>query len=128
MGKRTTVKAVGALNRRVETSCKTVRIHGREEPTNAEFAQYWFLLDALRGKLQLRSASSFIELLWLPKSGRKEELKMTPPRLSHQHRGDLGKVNDSQRRVIEAMLSEEPLVIVQGMYDILISQGSAHPE
>ena len=120
MGKRTTVKAVGALNRRVETSCKTVRIHGREEPTNAEFAQYWFLLDALRGKLQLRSASSFIELLWLPKSGRKEELKTIRRRQSHQHRSDLDKFNDSQWQVIEAMSSEESLVIVHGVYDILM--------
>ena len=114
------MKALGALNRTVEQSCKTVRVHGREEPTNADIAQYWFLLDALRGKSQLRSSSSFIQLLWFPKSGRKEELKTIRLRQSHQHRSDLDKFNDSQWQVIEAMSSEESLVIVHGVYDILM--------
>jgi hypothetical protein len=89
-----------------------IRVIGREERTNAESAQYQFLLFSLRVK---RKAPLFVNIIWFPGNSqgieRDEEIN-----LSYRH---AQKLNSSQRQVVGAMLSTDPqdsLIIAHGKF------------
>jgi hypothetical protein len=89
---------------------------GREERTNAEQAQYRFLLRSLT---VARRTPPFVDIVWFPRNtqviGRDEESILS----RGQSNQILENLNDSQRAIVRAMVSTTPqdsLVIAHGMH------------
>ncbi|THH13352.1 hypothetical protein EW146_g6849 [Bondarzewia mesenterica] len=114
-GKQTTVR----ITKAIQGDVKRIRVHGREELTNAENAQYQFISFVLRGRVKLNQSSNFIKLVWFsivshPNLKGGVGIGRSMPSTALQ---TLDKLNDSQREVVEVMLSGEggkSLVIVHG--------------
>lgn len=89
---------------------QTVRVVGRQDPTNSERARDEFLLHILQGKKTLRN-STFIRRLWFPshRKHRSGNRIQAPPGPLY-----IPDLNDSQVEAVSAMVSEDPLVIVHG--------------
>lgn len=121
-GKATTVQLVRG---RISGTVESVRVIGREEPTNAERARDEFLLRLLRGEISLAD-SELIQLLWFPTPVVLSRLG-AKQRLSSSVFSHLG-LNPSQEQVANAMiLGAGPLVIAHGslIYVILGSNASS---
>jgi hypothetical protein len=93
---------------------------GREERTNAEQAQYRFLLHSLT---VTRHPPLFVDIIWFPRNtqriNRGEQITDPPWVQSFQV---LRNINNSQREVLRAMVSTDPrdsLVIAHGMLVLL---------
>ncbi|KAF8994638.1 P-loop containing nucleoside triphosphate hydrolase protein, partial [Cyathus striatus] len=110
-GKMTTIRPMAKTS--FAGTAKSIRVVGREEPTNSEKAQSELLLLLLRGERDLRT-SVFTRNLWFPKwKAIKKDLTADC--------GDFGKellfeirLNPSQMRAAEAMVSGTPLVVTHG--------------
>lgn len=92
---------------------------GREERTNAEQAQYRFLLHSLT---TARHTPPFVNIIWFPGNAQEiesdGEIDLSCGRSSQV----LKNLNDSQREVVRAMVSTAPrdlLVIAHGMCTLL---------
>jgi len=106
----------------LKADVSNIRVIGREEPTNAEQAQYRFLRHSLT---VTRHPPLFVDIIWFPsntqginRDGEIADLSWTQ---SFQF---LTNLNDSQRAVVRAMVSTAPrdsLVIAHG---ILVLQRS----
>lgn len=111
-GKTTTVLLKqGALKGHVTR----IRIVGREELTSSERARDEFVLLLLKGKCALEE-SSFIRDVWFPSIPATKAPVCIPARgLNSNHITKA--LSQSQRRVIDSMLSDEvPVVIAHGQY------------
>jgi hypothetical protein len=93
-----------------------IRVIGREERTNAEQAQYRFLLRSLT---VARPTPLFINIVWFPgntqATERGGEINLSCGRSSQV----LKNLNDSQRAIVRAMVSGTPqdsLVVAHGMH------------
>ncbi|CCM06043.1 uncharacterized protein FIBRA_08289 [Fibroporia radiculosa] len=109
-GKSTTIKVTEGRFRR---GIGSIRVVGREEPTNAERARDEFILRVLYGEASL-SRSLLIQMLWFPSALGPAQCnitqKSTPENISTER-----ELNASQARVVESMISlTSPLVIVHG--------------
>ncbi|PBK86105.1 hypothetical protein ARMGADRAFT_941008 [Armillaria gallica] len=105
-GKRTNINVSGRFRGKVTG----VKIFGRERATNAEKARDMFLLHALQGECHIRQ-SKFVRMLWFPTNEDKKELVASSAQTSSVC---VGKLNESQREVVSAMISTRPLVLVHG--------------
>jgi hypothetical protein len=89
---------------------------GREERTNSEQAQYHFLRSSLT---DTRRAPSFVTAIWFPTNAKEVESHDGGIHSLSDHESQiLGKLNDSQKEVVGAMLSLSPqdsLVIAHGI-------------
>ncbi|KAI9510322.1 hypothetical protein F5148DRAFT_608117 [Russula earlei] len=101
-------------NQRLRGDVSHIRVIGREERTNAEQAQYRFLMFSLT---MTRPTPLFVDLVWFPGNPQflegDEEIELS----SGYESRVLEKLNDSQREVVSAMLSTAPqdsLVITHG--------------
>ena len=99
---------------------------GREERTNAEQAQYRFLLHSLT---VTRHPPLFVDIIWFPNNtqgiNRSEQLADLPWVQSFQFSRS---INNSQREVLRAMVSTDPqdsLVIAHGIL-FLLQLSSSH--
>ena len=94
-----------------------IRVIGREERTNAEQAQYRFLLLSLT---TARLTPPFVNIIWFP--GNAQGIKHDDEEIDiscHQTYHILNNLNDSQRAIVRAMVSTAPrdsLVIAHGTY------------
>lgn len=86
-----------------------VKVIGREGATNTEKARDELLLRALQGECHLRH-SKFVRMLWFPSKDDEEDLLAETPIVPIMAR----KLNESQNKVVSAMVSYQPLVIVHG--------------
>ena len=95
----------------------SIRVIGREGPTNSEKAQYHFVL------LSLTAASAsttplFVNRIWFPKNTQRSKRDKTIY-LSSEHASQiLERLNDSQRQIVGAMVYPAPqdsLVIAHGI-------------
>jgi len=97
-----------------------IRVIGREERTNAEQAQYRFLLLSLT---TARLTPPFVNIIWFP--GNAQGIKHDDEEIDiscHQTYHILNNLNDSQRAIVRAMVSTAPrdlLVIAHGMCTLL---------
>jgi len=94
-----------------------IRVVGREERTNAEQAQYRFLLLSLT---TARLIPPFVNIVWFPGNAQgikhDDEIDIS----CDQTFNILKNLNDSQRAIVRAMVSTAPrdsLVIAHGLYD-----------
>ncbi|KAK0216388.1 P-loop containing nucleoside triphosphate hydrolase protein [Armillaria fumosa] len=105
-GKRTNINVSGPFHGKVAG----VKVFGRERATNAEKARDMLLLRVLQGDCHIRQ-SKFVRMLWFPNKEDKKKLvtsnAQTPSICA-------GKLNESQREVVSAMMSSQPLVLVHG--------------
>jgi hypothetical protein len=104
-----------------------IRVIGREERTNAEQAQYRFLLSSLT---VARPVPLFVNIVWFPENTqateRNGEINLSCGPLFQV----LNILNDSQREIVRAMVSGTPqhsLVIAHGMH-ILRQRSFLHPD
>ncbi|KAK0200666.1 P-loop containing nucleoside triphosphate hydrolase protein [Desarmillaria ectypa] len=104
-GKKTEIKVSGHFHGTVAS----VKVIGREGGTNTEKARDELLLHALQGDCHLRH-SKFVRMLWFPNEKDEEDRIVVDPIVPFL----AGKLNDSQKRVVSAMVSNRPLVIVHG--------------
>ncbi|PBK86089.1 P-loop containing nucleoside triphosphate hydrolase protein [Armillaria gallica] len=105
-GKRTNINVSGPFHGKVTS----VKVFGRERATNAEMARDMLLLRALQGECHIRQ-SKFVRMLWFPTNEDKKELVASSAQTSSIC---VGKLNESQREVVSAMISTRPLVLVHG--------------
>ncbi|KAK0189342.1 P-loop containing nucleoside triphosphate hydrolase protein [Armillaria mellea] len=105
-GKRTSIKVYGRFRGKVTG----VKVLGRERATNAEVARDMLLLRALQGECHIKQ-SKFARMLWFPSNEDMKELVVSGARTASAF---VGKLNDSQREVVSAMVSTRPLVLVHG--------------
>ena len=110
-GRTSSARAGGPLKGEVSR----IRVIGREERTNAEQAQYRFLLHSLTAA---RHIPPFVNIIWFPGNAQEiesdEEIDLSCG-LSSQV---LKILNDSQQEVVRAMVSTAPqdlLVVAHGM-------------
>ncbi|KAJ7648216.1 P-loop containing nucleoside triphosphate hydrolase protein [Mycena polygramma] len=89
----------------------TVRVVGKEELTNSEKARDEFILLALRGELNVTDAR-FIRLLWFLEPEQRGEI--TAPAMLQAITTRVHGLNASQTRTVSKMMSNMPIVIVQG--------------
>lgn len=96
-----------------------IRVIGREERTNAEQAQYHLLRHSLS---DTRETPPFVNLIWFPENAQ-----------GSMHHGEISSsfgrspripeiLNDSQKRIVRAMVSTDPqdsLVIAHGILVLL---------
>ncbi|KAK0421900.1 P-loop containing nucleoside triphosphate hydrolase protein, partial [Armillaria borealis] len=104
-GKQTEIKVSGGFSGTVAS----MKVIGREGGTNTEKARDELLLHALQGDCHLRH-SKFVRMLWFPNEKDKEDrISVAPiaPLLA-------GKLNDSQQKVVSAMVSVRSRVVVHG--------------
>jgi hypothetical protein len=106
-GKTTSIRFRGGA--KLSGTLESVRVVGREEPTNSERACDEFVLLVLRGERKLR-ASRFVRFLWFPTSAESNQPRTREPPPSRPIQG----LNASQNDVVAAMTSSRPLVVVQG--------------
>lgn len=104
-GKQTEIKVRGGFSGKVAS----VKVIGREGGTNTEKARDELLLRALQGDCHLRH-SKFVRMLWFPNQEDREDHVSVAP-IAHPL---TGKLNDSQRKVVSAMVSARSLVVVHG--------------
>ena len=109
-GRGTTIKITAGTYRE---GIERVRIEGREELTCAENTRDEFILRILQGDVRLRDITRpFIDLVWFPSA---DFTRQTRPRHPVPSSLAFSELNDSQREVSAAMISEtEPLVIAHG--------------
>ncbi|KAI9510320.1 P-loop containing nucleoside triphosphate hydrolase protein [Russula earlei] len=91
-----------------------IQVIGREEPTNAEQAQYRFLLISLTTS---RHTPLFVNIIWFPGSTRSIKRGGESYSLSGYESRILEKLNESQRGIVGAMVSTTPrdsLIIAHG--------------
>lgn len=96
-----------------------IRVIGREERTNAEQAQYRFLLHSLTSA---RHTPPFVNIIWCPGNAQEIESDGEIDLSCGQSSQVLKDLNDSQRDVVRAMVSTAPrdlLVIAHGMCTLL---------
>jgi hypothetical protein len=94
-----------------------IRVIGREERTNSENAQYYFLLLSLTAA-STSSTPLFVNRIWFPKNSRGGKHGKTIYSSSERASQFLETLNDSQREIVGAMLSSAPqdsLVIAHGI-------------
>jgi hypothetical protein len=112
-GRRSTAKTKRPLKGKVAR----IRVLGREERTNSESAQYHFLLLSLT-VASTSSTPLFVNRIWFPKNVQESKRDKTI-HLSCEHASQiLERLNDSQRRIVDTMLSPAPqdsLVIAHGI-------------
>ncbi|KAK0445637.1 P-loop containing nucleoside triphosphate hydrolase protein, partial [Desarmillaria tabescens] len=104
-GKQTEIKVPS----RFYGTVASVKVIGREGGTNTEKARDELLLHALQGECHLRH-SKFVRMLWFPNDKDAEDylaVDPIPPLLA-------GKLNESQKRVVSAMVSNKHIVVVHG--------------
>ena len=125
-GKETGVKITQGGFRGV-ASIKSVRVVGREEQTNAERARDAFVLRALKGAFTSLTESPFVKMLWFPDPTPRDRgaarRASVSPRIDDDQEdegerfGDVfNGLNPSQKGVVRAMWSTEPLVVAHGMF------------
>ncbi|KAJ7576716.1 P-loop containing nucleoside triphosphate hydrolase protein [Mycena floridula] len=107
-GRKTNIKM---LNGGLSGEISSVHVEGIDEPTNSERARDELILLALRGEKVLQDSQP-VRLIWFPTPE-----DMDQPRKSH-HLGNRyagsSNLNDSQKEVVAAMMSESILTIVHG--------------
>jgi len=106
-----------------------IRVIGREEPTNAERAQYRLLIRSLSAT---QHTPPFVSLIWFPGSaqGSMRDGEITSSWGRGRSSQILESLNDSQKRIVRAMVSTEPqdsLVIAHGilLFHLSFSQANA---
>lgn len=114
-GKKTMISMSGAP--RDVGGVTQVRVVGRQNLTNTEKAREKLIHCLLTGTKTLRE-SAFIRLIWFP-LWKKLSFKATRIALDQDYADEIAskmKLNDSQRRVVVAMTSENalPLVVTHG--------------
>ena len=95
-----------------------IRVIGREERTNAEKAQYHFLLFSLT---VARSTPLFANIIWFPGNTKATERDREISLSCGQSFQVMKTLNDSQREIVHAMISGTPqdsLIIVHGMHTL----------
>jgi hypothetical protein len=103
---------------------------GCEEPTNSERAQYHFLRSSL---MEARDVPSFVTTIWFPeKAQRIEHHEGTHVLRDHGSQSDsiLEKLNNSQKKIVDVMLSPIPqdsLVIAHGIVTAFFIVGPLVP-
>ncbi len=105
LGKQTEIKVSGGFYGTVAS----VKVIGREGGTNTEKARDDLLLHALQGDCHLKH-SKFVRMLWFPNEKDEEDRAPVAPIAPLM----AGKLNDSQKKVVSAMLSARSLVVVHG--------------
>lgn len=110
VGKTTSIQLHGG---NLSGTVERVRIIGREELTGSERARDEFILLALQGERSLDIP--FICFLWFPSPGNLPKAVAVDGMVNYP---STARLNDSQRGVIRAMLSDQnPLVIAHGEMD-----------
>ncbi|PBK61108.1 P-loop containing nucleoside triphosphate hydrolase protein, partial [Armillaria solidipes] len=104
-GKQTEIKVSGGFSGTVAS----VKVIGREGGTNSEKARDELLLHALQGDCHLRH-SKFVRMLWFPNEKDEEDRASVSPIAPLL----AGKLNDSQKKVVSAMVSVRSLIVVHG--------------
>jgi regulator of nonsense transcripts 1 len=113
-GKETTIRAQSATT---SGTFQRVRVVGREDLTNSERARNEFVLLVLRGERTL-AESPFVRYIWFPSE---DELQRSPVESTSHNISE--EMNDSQRKVIAAMVSEQTdLIITHGRLAVLCSR------
>ncbi|KAK0237312.1 P-loop containing nucleoside triphosphate hydrolase protein [Armillaria nabsnona] len=105
LGKQTEIKVSGGFYGTVAS----VKVIGREGGTNTEKARDELLLHALQGDCHLKH-SKFVRMLWFPNEKNEEDRASVAPIAPLL----AGRLNDSQKKVVSAMLSARSLVVVHG--------------
>ncbi|KAK0482998.1 P-loop containing nucleoside triphosphate hydrolase protein [Armillaria luteobubalina] len=105
-GKRTNINVSGPFHGTVAG----VKVFGRERATNAEKARDMLLLRVLQGESHIMQ-SKFVRILWFPNKEDKKELVTSNTQTTFVC---VEKLNESQRKVVSAMISSRPLVLVHG--------------
>ncbi|THU84369.1 P-loop containing nucleoside triphosphate hydrolase protein [Dendrothele bispora CBS 962.96] len=99
---------------------RNIRVIGLDEPTNAEKARKLVLLKALRGDVNLIDCD-FIRFLWFPTPDDLNDSRMLSKEVGYEDEHYQPQIdpftsnlNDSQREVVKAMISCQPMIIVHG--------------
>jgi len=104
-GKTTVITAHGAKI----SNPTAITVLGHQDPTNSERARELFLLQILQGVKSLKSFP-LLQLLWLNSESH--------PNIETQFPFDEGNLNQSQKKVVSAMLGESDITIVHGISSI----------
>lgn len=116
-GKRTTVRhqfGTGST-----ASIKTIRVLGKTEPTNIERERENLLMQMLRGDANPWE-SKFVRFMWLLR-GEDHGLLTQQYQSLACYSTTYSKLNVSQKEVVNAMLSGQPIVIAHGTFRCIIS-------